>query len=117
MLRPILFKNLYSNRLPVFVFRRSLQHKSVTKKGYTNIRKGNDISTANYYFENGKKIKNRKRILSLLISQHLFFLGLRKVVPYFFSFEFYAKIRMRGLTVLDIFLREYRGRTERYYVS
>lgn len=42
--------------------------------------------------------------------------GLRKVKPYNFNFLFYTKVRMYGATVLNTFLREYRGRTEGYYV-
>jgi hypothetical protein len=38
------------------------------------------------------------------------------VKPYNFYFRGYAKTRMYGSTVLDIFLKEYRGRSEGYYV-
>jgi hypothetical protein len=42
---------------------------------------------------------------------------MRKVKPYHYHFRAYAKERMFGLTVLEVFLREYRGRSEGYYVS
>ncbi|KAI7896933.1 uncharacterized protein EV154DRAFT_491277 [Mucor mucedo] len=73
------------------ITKRSLHQKVV--KGYTSVLRKDDIDTAEYYFEN----------------------GLRKVKPYNFSFLFYAKVRMYGATVLNTFLREYRGRTEGYY--
>ncbi|KAI8369659.1 pseudouridine synthase [Blakeslea trispora] len=62
-------------------------------KGTVGYRKENDLHTAEYYFEN----------------------GLRKVKPYFFHFRAYAKERMLGSSVLQVFLNEYRGRSEPYY--
>ncbi|CAO3646812.1 unnamed protein product [Mucor fragilis] len=74
----------------VFVSRRLLH---TANRGTQSIRKENDIHTAEYYFEN----------------------GLRKVKPYNFHFRAYAKERMFGSTVLDVFMTEYRGRSENYY--
>lgn len=103
------------------IFKRSFQHDcakspTVLRKGY-NIRKENDIHTAEYYFENGKLLAfffcnqwNESRSNDNVI-------GLRKVKPYNFYFRAYAKTRMYGSTILDIFLKEYRGRSEGYYVS
>ncbi|KAI8082684.1 pseudouridine synthase [Gilbertella persicaria] len=62
-------------------------------KGTISLRKENDLHTASYYFEN----------------------GLRKVKPYYFHFRAYAKERMFNSTVLQVFLNEYRGRSEQYY--
>ncbi|CEP17819.1 hypothetical protein [Parasitella parasitica] len=45
----------------------------------------------------------------------MFMSGLRKVKPYDFHFRAYAKERMFGSTVLQVFLKEYRGRSEGYY--
>lgn len=53
MLRSLLFQKTHSTFKPTLVLCRWLQLDSKPKKGYTNIRKGNDLSTANYYFENG----------------------------------------------------------------
>jgi hypothetical protein len=39
------------------------------------------------------------------------------VKPYHYHFRAYAKERMFGSTVLQVFLQEYRGRSEDYYVS
>ncbi|CAO0793539.1 unnamed protein product [Mucor circinelloides] len=76
---------------PRFIVSKRLLHTS--NRGTQSIRKENDIHTAEYYFEN----------------------GLRKVKPYNFHFRAYAKERMFGSTVLDLFMKEYRGRSEGYY--
>ncbi|KAI8976946.1 pseudouridine synthase [Pilobolus umbonatus] len=60
---------------------------------FHTLRKANDLHTANYYFEK----------------------GFRKVLPYDYQFHMYAKKRMRGHTILDVFMKEYRGRSEQYY--
>lgn len=39
--------------LTIHICKRALQTKAVPIKGYTSIRKENDIDTAEYYFENG----------------------------------------------------------------
>ncbi|KAI9303330.1 pseudouridine synthase [Cunninghamella echinulata] len=58
-----------------------------------DFRDTNDISDANYYFEN----------------------GLRKVKPYYFNYQAYAKGRWLGKTILDVFTTEFRDRSEVYY--
>ncbi|KAI8380615.1 hypothetical protein EDC96DRAFT_550823 [Choanephora cucurbitarum] len=68
-------------------------HTKPSYRGTIGYRKENDLHTADYYFEN----------------------GLRKVKPYFFHFRAYAKERMLGSTLLQVFLNEYRGRSEQYY--
>ena len=52
-----------------------------------------DQVQAEYYFEN----------------------GLRKVHPYYFEYQTYAKQRWLGRSILDVFLREFRDRPARYY--
>ncbi|KAI9485542.1 MAG: hypothetical protein EXX96DRAFT_545499 [Benjaminiella poitrasii] len=66
----------------------------VQRRSFALKNKKDDLETANYYFEN----------------------GFRKVKPYYFHFHVYAKQRMIGLTVLDVFLNEFRGRSEQYYI-
>jgi len=42
--------------------------------------------------------------------------GLRKVVPYNYTYNTFCKERWRGRTLIDIFLEEFRDRPEEYYV-
>jgi tRNA pseudouridine synthase 9 len=42
--------------------------------------------------------------------------GLRKVHPYYFTYNTFCKERWRGKTLLEIFLKEFRDRPEEYYV-
>lgn len=42
--------------------------------------------------------------------------GLRKVPPYNYTYNTYCKERWRGRTLLDIFVKEFRDRSEEYYV-
>jgi hypothetical protein len=42
--------------------------------------------------------------------------GLRKVYPYYFTFNTFCKERWRGKKLLDIFVTEFRDRPEEYYV-
>lgn len=42
--------------------------------------------------------------------------GLRKVLPYHFTYNTYCKERWRGKEILDIFKTEFRDRPESYYV-
>ncbi len=42
--------------------------------------------------------------------------GLRKVVPYHFTYNTYCKERWRGRELLDIFACEFRDRSKEYYV-
>lgn len=41
--------------------------------------------------------------------------GLRKVRPYYFEYQTYAKERWLGRSILDVFLKEFRDRPARYY--
>jgi hypothetical protein len=41
------------NNLAIILYKRAFQNKATPIKGYTSIRKENDIDTAEYYFENG----------------------------------------------------------------
>lgn len=41
--------------------------------------------------------------------------GLRKVKPYYFEYQTYAKERWLGRTILDVFRKEFRDRPARYY--
>jgi tRNA pseudouridine synthase 9 len=43
--------------------------------------------------------------------------GLRKVLPYHFTYNTYCKERWRGKEVLDIFATEFRDRPTSYYVG
>lgn len=43
--------------------------------------------------------------------------GLRRVVPYNYTYNTFCKERWRGKTLIDIFLSEFRDRPEEYYVS
>lgn len=42
--------------------------------------------------------------------------GLRRVVPYHYTYNTFCKERWRGKTLIDIFLEEFRDRPEEYYV-
>ena len=42
--------------------------------------------------------------------------GLRRVVPYNYTYNTFCKERWRGKTLIDIFLEEFRDRPEEYYV-
>lgn len=42
--------------------------------------------------------------------------GLRKVLPYHFTYNTYCKERWRGRELLDIFASEFRDRSKEYYV-
>lgn len=42
--------------------------------------------------------------------------GLRKVVPYHYTYNTYCKERWRGRPLLDIFSSEFRDRPKEYYV-
>lgn len=42
--------------------------------------------------------------------------GLRKVLPYHFTYNTYCKQRWRGREILDIFATEFRDRPQEYYV-
>ncbi len=42
--------------------------------------------------------------------------GLRKVLPYHFTYNTYCKERWRGKEILEIFKTEFRDRPESYYV-
>ena len=42
--------------------------------------------------------------------------GLRRVVPYNYTYNTFCKERWRGKTLIDIFLEEFRDRPEDYYV-
>jgi len=42
--------------------------------------------------------------------------GLRKVLPYHFTYNTYCKERWRGKEILDVFKTEFRDRPESYYV-
>lgn len=42
--------------------------------------------------------------------------GLRKIPPYYYTYNTYCKERWRGRTLLDIFVKEFRDRPEEYYV-
>jgi len=92
--------------VPVFLFwdfvlsKRSLVTVSKmkrTREGKSVLPRTNaelfDHVKAEYYFEN----------------------GLRKVHPYYFEYQTYAKQRWLGRSVLDVFLREFRDRPARYY--
>lgn len=46
---------------------------------------------------------------------YLFENGLRKVKPYYFEYKTFAKERWYGRTLLDVFRKEFRDRTEAYY--
>lgn len=41
--------------------------------------------------------------------------GLRKVRPYYFEYQTYAKERWIGRSIIDVFLKEFRDRPARYY--
>lgn len=42
--------------------------------------------------------------------------GLRKIPPYYYTYNTYCKERWRGRTLLDVFVKEFRDRPEEYYV-
>jgi hypothetical protein len=42
--------------------------------------------------------------------------GLRKVQPYFFTFTCHAKGRWIGLTIYDVFCKEFQAETPQFYV-
>lgn len=43
--------------------------------------------------------------------------GLRRVKPYYYTYNTYCKERWRNRELLEIFLSEFRDRTPEYYVS
>ncbi|CAO3626613.1 unnamed protein product [Cunninghamella blakesleeana] len=67
--------------------------KQRNQRRKVDFRDNDNLNEADYYFEN----------------------GLRKVKPYFFIYQAYAKGRWLGKTILDIFTTEFRDRSEVYY--
>ncbi|CAO3600684.1 unnamed protein product [Absidia cylindrospora] len=59
----------------------------------TNFRDVDDLPEAEYFFEH----------------------GLRKVKPYYFVYQAYAKGRWLERTILEVFVEEFRDRNEQYY--
>src|SRR4051812_26194458 len=43
--------------------------------------------------------------------------GLRRVKPYYFTYNTYCKERWRGLTIFDVYGTEFRDRSQEYYAS
>ena len=43
-------------------------------------------------------------------------IGLRKVEPYYFEYRAFAKERWCGRRIFDVFQKEFRDRTVKYYV-
>jgi len=65
--------------------------------------------------------KERRRNVTKFVNQppdplYYFEDGLRKVHPYFFTFNTFCKERWRGRTLLDVFSTEFRDRPVEYYV-
>ncbi|KAF7726409.1 hypothetical protein EC973_008743 [Apophysomyces ossiformis] len=67
--------------------------ESTRRKRRTDFRDAEDLAHVNYIFEN----------------------GLRKVEPYYFKYQAYAKGRWLARTILDVFTTEFRDRDEAYY--
>lgn len=55
------------------------------------------------------------RFLSLFFKSFWFFLGLRKVYPYYFTFTTFTKGRWVGEKILDVFAREFRAHPAEEY--
>lgn len=67
-----------------------------------------------YFFENGG------RLCRLRIGETHFFspsAGLRKVRPYFYTFQSYAKSRWLGRSLIEVMRREFHDLSEPYYVG
>ncbi|PJF17630.1 Pseudouridine synthase [Paramicrosporidium saccamoebae] len=59
--------------------------------------------------------RSNERLFEEVKPEYWFENGLRKVKPYYFEYQTYAKERWLGRTVLDVFLKEFRDRPARYY--
>lgn len=69
-----------------------------------------------------KSQKERRRNVTKFVNQppdplYYFEDGLRKVHPYYFTFNTFCKERWRGMTLLEVFSSEFRDRPVEYYVG
>jgi len=55
--------------------------------------------------------------LQVSILTDIWFAGLRKVHPYYFTFTTFTKGRWVGETILEVFTREFRAQPKQEYVS
>ncbi|KAG0175302.1 hypothetical protein DFQ28_001831 [Apophysomyces sp. BC1034] len=69
------------------------QGESSRRKRRADFRDAEDLANVNYCFEH----------------------GLRKVKPYYFKYQAYAKGRWLGRKIIDVFTSEFRDRNEAYY--
>lgn len=90
--------------------------KRLRRRKDGDFRDVDDMHTANYYFENGKKknypLKKRKeKVLTELNIE------MRKVKPYYFEYKSFAKGRWFDRAILEVFSSEFRDRSVDYYVT
>lgn len=76
-----------------------------------------------YVTSENKKVAHKRRVMprtneesyNLIKPEYYEEGGLRKVRPYYFEYQTYAKQRWLGRSILDVFLKEFRDRPARYY--
>ncbi|KAF9019828.1 hypothetical protein BGZ52_003071, partial [Haplosporangium bisporale] len=81
------------------------------KKRVDLIKPEDDLLNAEYHFENGKwPLPRRQRIKGRNLVAYL-----RKIKPYFFKYQTYAKGRWLGRQLIEVFNTEFRDRDNTFY--
>ncbi|KAI1318991.1 hypothetical protein EDD11_005189 [Mortierella claussenii] len=74
-----------------------------------------DLKNAHYYFDNGKSsiiLSDWRRGIE---NSGSFCLSLRKIKPYFFKYQTFAKGRWLGRSIIEVFNTEFRDRDNTFY--
>jgi len=100
------------------------QQPKKQKKRVDLVKPEDDLKDAEYYFENGKPPQDHERnqpphrppmAHSNPITDGSAILDLRKIYPYFFKYQTYAKGRWLGRSLIEVFNTEFRDRDNEFY--